>query len=113
MTSDYTRYYIDAYNTQRYEDDDGLPHRLDGPAIIYAGGDQMWWFHGLKHRIGGPATTMASGIMFWWEYGQRHRLDGPACQYGWHNEWYYRGQQLSHVHSQAEFERYLKLKAFW
>lgn len=30
-------------------------HRLDGPAIIYANGDQRWYKNGKRHREEGPA----------------------------------------------------------
>jgi hypothetical protein len=46
------------------------------------------------------------------EEGQRHRLDGPARQYDQHREWFYHGQEIPCT-SQQEFERWLKLKAFW
>lgn len=30
-------------------------HREDGPAVIWADGDEYWWCNNLIHRIGGPA----------------------------------------------------------
>ena len=45
--------------------------------------------------------------------GKLHRVDGPACE--WANGgkyWYYHGTKLD-CSSQEEFEKLLKLKAFW
>ena len=44
----------------RYTDENGYPHRLDGPAsvTVYAAGsyDEEWYIHpGILHRVGGPA----------------------------------------------------------
>ena len=48
-----------VYNTGLYdelwEDKEGLTHRLNGPAVIYAGGDTIWYKHGKLHRENGPA----------------------------------------------------------
>lgn len=42
-----------------------------------------------------------------------HRLDGPAVEStDGRNKWYYHGEEVK-VNSQEEFEKYLKLKAFW
>jgi len=56
----------------------GLPHRLDGPAIIREQGVEEWYHHGALHRIGGPAITNHYGYEEWWVNNQLHRLDGPA-----------------------------------
>jgi len=47
--------------------------------------------------------------------GLRHRDDGPAIIYGDESElqmWWYQGKFID-CSSQEEFERLLKLKAFW
>jgi hypothetical protein len=48
--------------------------------------------------------------------GYFHRLDGPAIEDDNPNSdmryWYFHGKQIE-CSSQEEFERYLKLKAFW
>ena len=44
----------------------GQLHRLDGPARIYANGDQEWWVRGLLHRLDGPAVIYATGTQSWW-----------------------------------------------
>lgn len=35
-----------------------VPHREDGPAIIYDDGDETWWLNGERHRLDGPANMM-------------------------------------------------------
>jgi len=50
---------------------------------------------------------------FWKSHDTKHRLDGPAIEYANGNkEWYYYGEKVN-CHSQEEFEKYLKMKAFW
>jgi hypothetical protein len=53
-------------------------HRTDGPAVIWADGDQEWYLNGQLHRTDGPAVIYASGAQFWYLNGQKHRTDGPA-----------------------------------
>jgi len=58
-------------------------HREDGPAVVTANGNQVWWLHDKIHREDGPAVVTANGNQVWWlheshlENGQ-HREDGPA-----------------------------------
>jgi hypothetical protein len=50
---------------------------------------------------------------YWVSNNLYHREDGPAVEnYDGTKRWYYRGK-LIHCSSQEEFERLLKLKAFW
>lgn len=49
------------------------------------------------------------------ENGLNHRLNGPAKEYGdkrYADQWWYHGTKIP-VDSQKDFEKYLKLKAFW
>ncbi len=47
------------------------------------------------------------------ESGDYHREDGPALEhYTGKKEWWYRGNRIE-CSSQEEFERLLRLKAFW
>lgn len=49
------------------------------------------------------------------DFGQYrlHRLDGPAIEStDGFSKWYYHGEIVK-VNSQEEFEKFLKLKAFW
>lgn len=59
-------------------------HRDDGPAIIYANGDQYWYQYGLLHREGGPAVEYPDGNKEWYFDNELHRDDGPAIEYPSH-----------------------------
>jgi hypothetical protein len=59
-------------------DDEGEPHREDGPAIEWKSGSREWCWHGRLHREDGPAREMNDGTREWFYEGQRHRGDGPA-----------------------------------
>lgn len=53
-------------------------------------------------------------VTFWYLLNTTllHRKDGPAVEYNGAEEWYWYGEKIP-VSSQEEFERYLRLKAFW
>lgn len=92
--------------------DDRL-HRLDGPAIEWSDNSKVWYQKGVIHRIDGPAIEWPSGHKEWLIRGLRHRLDGPAVEYvNGYKEWYFEGKLID-CKNQEEFERLLKLKAFW
>ena len=59
----------------------GLPHRIDGPAVIHCDGTKMWYQAGVKHREKGPAVVYPDGTKEWWIAGCLHREDGPAIEY--------------------------------
>ena len=46
------------------------------------------------------------------EVGRRHKEDGPALITDGKKSWYYHGKSMM-CSSQEEFEKLLKLKAFW
>lgn len=46
-------------------------------------------------------------------FQQYHRLDGPAIEYAEGQKWWYWHGVYVPVKSQEEFERWLKLQAFW
>jgi hypothetical protein len=73
-----------------YIDDDGSKRR-----VWKSGGESYFDNKGEYHRIDGPATTF-SYVM--------HDI-GPS-------KWYIHGKRIN-CNSQEEFERILKLKAFW
>lgn len=50
-------------------DEDGRPHREDGPAIVRPDGAQHWMRHGVLHREDGPALVRADGSCAWYVYG--------------------------------------------
>jgi len=103
----------DQNGNKRYYNDQQQLHQDDGPAIEYSVGSKAWYQHDQCHREDGPAVELASGDKFWYQYDKLHREDGPAVEYAnGSKEWFLQGQ-LINVKSQQEFERYLKLKAFW
>lgn len=73
---------------------------------------QFWFHNGNLHRVKGPAVEYADGRNVWWHNGKMHRLDGPAVDYPNEKTWYYNGEKVE-CSSQTEFERLLRLKAFW
>ena len=56
----------DESGTRRYYNSAGQLHRLDGPAVVYAGGANAWYQNGLRHRTDGPAFMLADGRKWWY-----------------------------------------------
>lgn len=74
---------------------------------------KIWYQNGKIHRLDGPAIKYADGRMDWYQDDKHHRLDGPAIEYAdGHKIWFVEGK-LINCNSQEEFDRLLKLKAFW
>ena len=72
----------------------GLFHKVDGPAVVWASGTQEWWFKGKRHRADGPAVEYESGTQEWWFKGKRHRTDGPAVvRSSGTREWWFNDKQ--------------------
>ena len=69
--------------------DDEL-HRDADPAVVSDRGDKWWYVHNKLHRIDGPAIEMFDGYKAWCINGNRVPCD-----------------------TQEEFERLMRLKAFW
>jgi len=107
---------IDEYGTKFWFDESGFLHRENGPAIERASGSKEWLHHGRYHREDGPAISHSNEDEYWWKNGLRHRKDGPAVSYISRNEinnqWWLNGEKIN-ISSQEEFERYMKLSAFW
>jgi len=73
--------------SERYLEE-GVPHRVDGPAIVYYSEDgkvdtEYWYCQGRLHREGSPAIT-------YWE-------DGAV----WGDSWYRHGVPLDQAEVQA------------
>lgn len=88
---------------------------MDDGLHINEAGTKYWYLNGLLHREGGPAVEFTSGDKFYYFHGKRHREDGPAIEGAagskrWY--WYYHGEYIQCT-SQQEFERLIKIKAFW
>jgi hypothetical protein len=55
----------------------------------------------------------ADGSKEWYLHDKRHRTDGPAVEYAnGYEAWYYEGKQIV-CQSTQEFQRLIRLKAFW
>jgi hypothetical protein len=81
--------------------------------VEYNNGDKYWYLNGLLHRENGPAVELIEGDKFWRLNGKLHRVNGPACDYNnGDKSWYFNDEQIS-CSSQEEFEKLLRLKAFW
>jgi hypothetical protein len=79
----------------------------------YADGSKSWYRNDERHREDGPAVEYANGSKFWFLNGKLHREDGPAYEYAdGEKQWWYHGKQLD-CNTQEEFERLMKLRAFW
>ena len=74
------------------ENNEGLYHRLDGPAIIYDDGTEHWYEFGKLHRDNDePAVIEHNGKMWWYQHGLLHRESGPARVYPDGEAWYLNG----------------------
>jgi hypothetical protein len=62
---------------------------------------------------GGELYEYDIGSKYWYLNGARHREDGPAIDnFDGTKEWWINDEQISCI-TQEEFERFMKLKAFW
>ena len=87
-------------------------HRLNGPAVKYADGDEEYLVDNDYHRDDGPAINYKF-VQEWFYHGKQHRLDGPAIVYdNGDRYWLYMGKEIE-CNSQEEYERIVKLRAFW
>jgi len=79
-------------------------------------GNKWWWTNTLPrelHREDGPAVEFTDGAKMWYSYGKIHRLDGPAIEHtDGSKSWYFNHKKII-CSSQEEFEKLLRLKAFW
>ena len=84
----------------------------NNPEVDYMG-NKRWYKDGMYHREDGPAVEHRDGWKGWWLNGLHHRDDGPAAVWAnGYKEWWYKGKRLP-CNTQEEFERLIKLKAFW
>jgi len=100
---------IDKDGTAWWYNEDGHYHRIDGPAIESADGDNYWYVDGVLHRLDGPAVDYATGGKSWYVNGELHRVDGPAieCANG-DKYWYIEGKE----YTEEEFLEYTALYRF-
>ena len=72
-----------------------------------------WYLDDILHKEIGPAVIHNFGMIQYWSYGKVHRMDGPAIIFSNGRErWYYQGKKLD-CSNQEEFDKLVKLRAFW
>jgi hypothetical protein len=54
-----------------WRQDDGRPHREDGPSVTYPNGNTTWFLYGQVHREGRPAVVKCDGNNTWWVNGEK------------------------------------------
>ena len=79
MSQEYTVTITDEGDTCWYQN--GVLHRLDGPAVEYTSGTKRWYQKGLLHREDGPAVEFSDNYVEYWVNGKLHNVDGPAVTY--------------------------------
>ena len=71
----------------------------------WGNGTKVWYQNGLYHRLDGPAFERKNGTKYWCKNGDFHRLDGPAIERpNGNNEWFIEGE----VYSEKEFNQKVK-----
>ena len=77
-------------------------------------GTKFWYINGnILHREDGPAVEHTNGYKAWYINDKLHREDGPAVEYAsGTKEWYINNERID-CKTQEQFERLMKLKAFW
>lgn len=86
----------------------GLLHRVDGPAIIYTNGTQVWYHNGEIHREDGPAITWGDTKVYA-NHGYLHNINGPTVicrQHGFHNQYFLYGYKVDKKLFDALIENY-------
>jgi hypothetical protein len=81
--------------------------------VTHSDGTKIWYLDGQYHRLDGPAVEYADGGRSWFQYSKLHREDGPACIWQNGNQFWYWDDKYVPVKSQEEFEKWIKMKAFW
>lgn len=72
-------------------DEEGLPHAVDGPAIMRENGNLIWRRNGFTHREDGPADELPGVYERWWKGGRPHRVGAPAFLEPGVEKWYHDG----------------------
>jgi len=87
---------------------------LEKPELHVINGTEYWISGFFFHREDGPAI-ISLNAKEWYFNGKRHREDGPAIEYLQNqatDKWYYHGKNVD-CSTQQQFEKIMKLKAFW
>lgn len=62
---------IIEYSDSKQWYENGLRHRIDGPADIRSG-EEIWYYEGKRHRTSGPAIIRGNSKEYWL-FGQKYR----------------------------------------
>lgn len=60
---------VSDHGTICYYNQQGLLHRVHGPAVIWECGDALWAQNGQRHREDGPAYEGSDGTRYWYLNG--------------------------------------------
>jgi hypothetical protein len=76
-------------------------------------GNLYFFQNGKRHCEHSPAIQYWNGHKEWYINGERHREDGPAIEAtNGGKAWYLNGEKIPCT-TQEQFERLMRLKAFW
>lgn len=70
MTEEISTCKTNEFGTKIWQNDEGLFHREDGPALEYTDSGKAWWQNGRLHREDGPAIEFPNGHKEWWLHGR-------------------------------------------
>jgi len=93
MIKNYCKYFKSENDTKFYLNDEGQPHRLDGPALEYSKGSKHWYINGNRHQNIDPSEDYSNGEKVWCFINKRHRVGGSnssVLQY-----WYIHGKEYT------------------
>jgi hypothetical protein len=85
----------------------------NGCELYEDNGDKYYFLNDKRHREDGPAVEYNNGDKYWCIDGKYHRADGPAIEYAHGDKYWYLNGQYIHCTNQKEFERLMRLRAFW
>jgi hypothetical protein len=89
---------IESENGSRFWLLNGLKSRIDGPAVIYSYGTEMYFVDDKRHRIGGPAYINPDGTQMYFEDNKCHRMGGPAViRPGGAKEYFIYGKRITEL----------------
>lgn len=89
--------------------EDGITYQV----VRLPNGTETWHLNGMRHREKGPAVIYPDGLKIWYRCNLIHSEISAALEHpNGEKLWVLNGQELG-ASSQEEFEKWMKLKAFW
>jgi hypothetical protein len=83
--------------------------QLDGLEISSTG-TKRYYQNGIYHRVDGPAVEFLDGVKIWYQNGKLHREDGPAVEWPEKVQYYLYDKEIE---SLEKLQHLVKMKAFW